>query len=264
MNVDATLSAACRAQLRLVQSMRSANVRAESIVFNRDALSAYARNRPPLWKPVRQMPREMQRWGAVAAAAATVAAAPAAAAAAAAAAPAAAAPAAALVASSQAPVAASRGIAPQSIHAAHRMSPRTSSSTGRSPRCTAEANRTLLHAVQARVSECRGRRLRTARAAASRRLLARLVAHSWPAQAVPPTTVSFCELRTLRRHSALSACERRAARTAWSLSGGGRRALARAAHQGCQAVWLVCSVEYECQRASVVMRSPCYTGTVRA
>ncbi len=63
MNVDATLSAACRAQLRLVQSMRSANVRAESIVFNRDALSAYARNRPPLWKPVRQMPREMQRWG---------------------------------------------------------------------------------------------------------------------------------------------------------------------------------------------------------
>jgi hypothetical protein len=49
MNVDATLSAACRAQLRLVQSMRSANVRAESIVFNRDALSAYARNRPPLW-----------------------------------------------------------------------------------------------------------------------------------------------------------------------------------------------------------------------
>ena len=130
MNVDATLSAACRAQLRLVQSMRSANVRAESIVFNRDALSAYARNRPPLWKPVRQMPREMQRWG------------------------------------------------------------------------------------------------------------------------VPPTTVSFCELRTLRRHSALSACERRAARTAWSLSGGGRRALARAAHQGCQAVWLVCSVQYECQRAS--------------
>ena len=63
MNVDATLSAACRAQVRLVQSMRSANVRAESIVFNRDALSAYARNRPPLWKPVRQMPREMQRWG---------------------------------------------------------------------------------------------------------------------------------------------------------------------------------------------------------
>ncbi len=63
MNVDATLSAACRAQLRLVQSMRSANVRAESIVFNRDALSAFARNRPPLWKPVRQMPREMQRWG---------------------------------------------------------------------------------------------------------------------------------------------------------------------------------------------------------
>ena len=51
MNVDATLSAACRAQVRLVQSMRSANVRAESIVFNRDALSAYARNRPPLWTP---------------------------------------------------------------------------------------------------------------------------------------------------------------------------------------------------------------------
>eukprot|EP00900_Chrysochromulina_parva_P007496 jgi/Chrpa1/16748/Chrysochromulina_OHIO_Genome00021632-RA len=94
MNVDATLPAACHAQLRLVQSMRSANVRAESIVFNRVALSAYARNRPPLWKPVRQMPRDMQRWG------------------------------------------------------------------------------------------------------------------------VPPTTVSYCELRTLRRNSALSACERRAARTA--------------------------------------------------
>ena len=96
----------------------------------RPSLSAYARNRPPLWKPVRQMPRDMQRWG------------------------------------------------------------------------------------------------------------------------VPPTTVSYCELRTLRRNSALSACERRAARTAWSLSGGGRRALARAAHQGCQAVWLVYSVLYECQRAS--------------
>ncbi len=29
----------------------------------RPSLSAYARNRPPLWKPVRQMPRDMQRWG---------------------------------------------------------------------------------------------------------------------------------------------------------------------------------------------------------
>jgi hypothetical protein len=58
---------------------------------------------------------------------------------------------------------------------------------------------------------------------------------------VPPTTVSFCELGTLRRNSELSACKRRAARAAWWLSGGSRRALARAAHQGGQAVWLVCS-----------------------
>jgi len=48
--------------LRLVQAMRSANVRADAIVFN-SALSACARNRPPLWKPARQLLREMQRWG---------------------------------------------------------------------------------------------------------------------------------------------------------------------------------------------------------
>jgi len=35
-----------------VQAMRSANVRADAIVFN-SALSAYARTRPPLWKPAR-------------------------------------------------------------------------------------------------------------------------------------------------------------------------------------------------------------------
>ncbi|KOO25776.1 conserved unknown protein [Chrysochromulina tobinii] len=48
--------------LRLVQAMRSANVRADAIVFN-SALSACARNRPPLWKPARQLLRDMQRWG---------------------------------------------------------------------------------------------------------------------------------------------------------------------------------------------------------
>ena len=36
--------------LQLVQAMRSANVRADAIVFN-SALSAYARNRLTLWKP---------------------------------------------------------------------------------------------------------------------------------------------------------------------------------------------------------------------
>jgi hypothetical protein len=35
--------------------MRSANVRADAIVFN-SALSAYAHTRPPLWKPARQLP----------------------------------------------------------------------------------------------------------------------------------------------------------------------------------------------------------------
>jgi hypothetical protein len=43
---------------RLVQAMRSANVRADAIVFN-SALSAYAHTRPPLWKPARQLPRDM-------------------------------------------------------------------------------------------------------------------------------------------------------------------------------------------------------------
>ena len=38
--------------LLLVQAMRSANVRADAIVFN-SALSAYARNRLTLWKPAR-------------------------------------------------------------------------------------------------------------------------------------------------------------------------------------------------------------------
>jgi len=38
--------------LQLVQAMRSANVRADAIVFN-SALSAYARNRLTLWKPAR-------------------------------------------------------------------------------------------------------------------------------------------------------------------------------------------------------------------
>ena len=42
--------------------MRSANMRADAIVFN-SALSACARNRPPLWKPARQLLRDMQRWG---------------------------------------------------------------------------------------------------------------------------------------------------------------------------------------------------------
>jgi hypothetical protein len=39
--------------------MRSANVRADAIVFN-SALSAYARNRLTLWKPARQLPRDMR------------------------------------------------------------------------------------------------------------------------------------------------------------------------------------------------------------
>jgi hypothetical protein len=38
--------------LQLVQAMRSANVRADAIVFD-SALSAYARNRLTLWKPAR-------------------------------------------------------------------------------------------------------------------------------------------------------------------------------------------------------------------
>ena len=42
-----------------VQAIRSANVRADAIVLN-SALSAYARNRPPLWKPARQLLRDMQ------------------------------------------------------------------------------------------------------------------------------------------------------------------------------------------------------------
>ena len=41
--------------MRLVQAMRSTNVRADAIVFN-SALSAYARNRLTLWKPARQLP----------------------------------------------------------------------------------------------------------------------------------------------------------------------------------------------------------------
>ena len=45
-----------------VQAIRSANVRADAIVFN-SALSAYARNRPPLRTPARKLPRDMQRWG---------------------------------------------------------------------------------------------------------------------------------------------------------------------------------------------------------
>ena len=111
---------------RLVQAMRSANVRADAIVFN-SALSAYAHTRPPLWKPARQLPRDM-------------------------------------------------------------------------PTCNA-----------------------------------------------------------LRRSSALSACERRAARTAWWLSGGGRRALARAARRGARHRSVVFKLygsyaaqvfgSYECQRA---------------
>ena len=38
--------------LRLVQAMRSTNVRADAIIFN-SALSAYVRNRLTLWKPAR-------------------------------------------------------------------------------------------------------------------------------------------------------------------------------------------------------------------
>jgi hypothetical protein len=50
----------CQAtRTHLVQSMRSANVRADAIVFN-SALSAYARNRLTLWKPARQLPRDMR------------------------------------------------------------------------------------------------------------------------------------------------------------------------------------------------------------
>ena len=48
--------AAVACVLRLVQAMRSADVRADAIVFN-SALSAYAHTRPPLWKPARQLPR---------------------------------------------------------------------------------------------------------------------------------------------------------------------------------------------------------------
>ena len=45
-----------------MQAIRSANVRADAIVLN-SALSAYARNRPPLRTPARKLPRDMQRWG---------------------------------------------------------------------------------------------------------------------------------------------------------------------------------------------------------
>ena len=39
--------------MRLLNAVRSSNIRADAIVFNA-ALSAYARNRPPLWKPARR------------------------------------------------------------------------------------------------------------------------------------------------------------------------------------------------------------------
>jgi hypothetical protein len=48
--------AAVACVLRLVQAMRSADVRADAFVFN-SALIAYAHTRPPLWKPARQLPR---------------------------------------------------------------------------------------------------------------------------------------------------------------------------------------------------------------
>ena len=37
-------------------------MRANAIVLN-SAVSAYARNRPPLRTPARKLPRDMQRWG---------------------------------------------------------------------------------------------------------------------------------------------------------------------------------------------------------
>jgi hypothetical protein len=57
-------------------------------------------------------------------------------------------------------------------------------------------------------------------------------AHTRPPLWKPARQLPRATCNALRRSLALSACERRAARTAWWLSGGCRRALARAARRG--------------------------------